>query len=170
MRRLARWGLRALCLGAVAVVAIAVYARVTRSAPSVTAEPTVPFAWVEPWYTAPVVTVTEEEIRYQGQLLAMVESVRDRDGPTFRIESLEARLRADTSDLDPASPHARRRSAHTAMCLAAQLARIDRRILCAGRFLVVELDGAMDREVIGKIVMTAENLGYSVVLTFRRSA
>jgi hypothetical protein len=163
--------LRALCASTVAVVAIAVYADyATRRAPRIGAEPITPFAWVEPWFAAPVVTLTDTEILYRGEVIATVESQRDRDGPSWGLHALEPYLRAEADDLDPASPHARRRSAHTAICTAAQLVRVDRRILCAGRFLVVELDTQLDREIVGKLVMTAEHLGFSVVLTFRRES
>jgi hypothetical protein len=130
-------------------------------------EPPGSLDWIEGWYAAPVVTVTADDILFQGQLIAKVQSLY-RDSPMFRLEPLEDRLRQVYRDLDPQSPHARLRAGHSSACKTAELERTDRRILCAGRFVVVELAHDGDRRALGQIINSIESLGFYVVLTFMR--
>jgi hypothetical protein len=71
-------------------------------------------------------------------------------------------------NLDPRSPHAQKRAAHRAACEAVQPGRADRRVLCAGHFVVVELDGHVDAGALAVITNTVEKLGLSVVVTLVR--
>jgi hypothetical protein len=167
-RQLRRFAFRALGYAAVACLAIVAYAQLVPRWRVELVEPSVPLDWVEPWYSAPVVTVTEREMLYQGQLLASVETMLHDDSPTIRIEALAERLRWLRPDVDPLGPPGRRQRAHLAACASAQRRFVDRRILCAGRFIIVEMGPYTDRnawEVLPKIVRTGEELGYHVVVT-----
>lgn len=158
---------RALGYLATAAVAVAIYAHVRPRSQALVRASTVAQTpspdWVERWYSAPVVTLTADDMLFQGVLIAKVDSLHG-----FRLYGLEDHLRQLYPDLHPQSPHARLRAAHSAACNTAQLERTDRRILCAGRFVVVELATDADRRALGQIINSVEHLGFSVVLTFVR--
>ncbi len=121
------------------------------------------FDWVEPWYSAPIVKVTEEAIYYQDQIIATTQ-YSESDGSVFSIQPLERRLREAFSDVGPRSPHARRRRAHAVACESVQ--RADRRILCNGRFVVVERDFASPPLSLARIVNTIEKVDLYAVVTW----
>jgi hypothetical protein len=142
--------LQALRYTAVTAVALAVLAIVLalqhRGSPS----PAPPRVLVEPspGYPVRLIEVTKTEIRYQGRLIATVESVLRDDSPTFYVDALREELERDAM-----------RSFRPGQW-------VDFERLQLSRMVLVQLDDTTDPRAERKILYTISLSGWQPIVHF----
>jgi biopolymer transport protein ExbD len=116
--------------------------------------------------TAPVIVLTRNEITYQGQLIATVDSVLKDDSPTLRIDALYERLQEaakkihEDVTIGKLSPQAKK---------ACEDLKNGQRPppgaeLCPDGLAIVQGDEQTDARLINKVVKTAKDAGFDNLL------
>jgi len=115
---------------------------------------------------APVIVMTRNEITYQGQLIATVDSVLHDDSPTLRIDALYERLQEaakkihEDVTIGKVSPQTKK---------ACDEAKNGFRPgpgqpICPDGLAIVQGDESTDARVINKVVKTAKDAGFDNLL------
>jgi biopolymer transport protein ExbD len=115
---------------------------------------------------APVIVMTRNEITYQGQLIATVDSVLHDDSPTLRIDALYERLQEaakkihEDVTIGKVSPQTKK---------ACDEAKNGYRPgpgqpICPDGLAIVQGDESTDARVINKVVKTAKDAGFDNLL------
>jgi biopolymer transport protein ExbD len=114
---------------------------------------------------APVIIVTKQEITYQGQLVASVESVLRDDSPTFKIDALFERLDAASKKIKEEIGLGKREKALIKACEEAkQGIRPKPGAICPDGLVILQADETTDVRLINKIVNTAKAAGFDNLL------
>jgi biopolymer transport protein ExbD len=114
---------------------------------------------------APVIIVTKQEITYQGQLVATVESVLRDDSPTFKIDALFERLDAASKKIKEEIGLGKREKALIKACEEAkQGIRPKPGAICPDGLVILQADESTDVRLINKIVNTAKAAGFDNLL------
>ncbi|MGN6109934.1 MAG: ExbD/TolR family protein [Kofleriaceae bacterium] len=119
-----------------------------------------------PLQQAPVIIVTRNEITYQGQLIATVESVLRDDSPTFKIDALFERLDAAAKRIkeDVAMARGFDKSLLEACEKSKQNIRPEPGKVCPDGLAILQADETTDARLINKIVNTAKAAGFDNLL------
>jgi biopolymer transport protein ExbD len=114
---------------------------------------------------APVIIVTKQEITYQGQLVATVESVLRDDSPTFKIDALFERLDAASKKIKEEIGLGKREKNLIKACEEAkQGIRPKPGAICPDGLVILQADESTDVRLINKIVNTAKAAGFDNLL------
>jgi biopolymer transport protein ExbD len=114
---------------------------------------------------APVIIVTKNEITYQGQLVATVESVLHDDSPTFKIDALFERLDAAAKKIKEDVGMGKLPKDLAKACEdAKQNIRPQPGKICPDGLAILQADEATDARLINKIVNTAKAAGFDNLL------
>jgi biopolymer transport protein ExbD len=114
---------------------------------------------------APVIIVTKQEITYQGQLVATVESVLRDDSPTFKIDALFERLDAASKKIKEEIGLGKREKNLIKACEEAkQGIRPKPGAICPDGLVILQADETTDVRLINKIVNTAKAAGFDNLL------
>jgi biopolymer transport protein ExbD len=114
---------------------------------------------------APVMIVTAQEITYQGQLVATVESVMHDDSPTFKIDALYERLDAASKKIKEDVGLGRLPKDLAKACEdAKQNIRPQPGKICPDGLAILQADKETDVRLINKIVNTAKAAGFDNLL------
>jgi biopolymer transport protein ExbD len=114
---------------------------------------------------APVIVLTRNEITYQGQLIATVDSVLHDDSPTLRIDALYERLQeaakkihedVTIGKLSPAAKKACEDKKNSIRTLNSER--------CPDGLVIVQGDEVTDARVVNKVVKTAKDAGFDDLL------
>jgi biopolymer transport protein ExbD len=114
---------------------------------------------------APVIVVTHEEISYEGQLVATVESVLRDDSPTFKIDALYERLEGSAKKIHEYV--AREEHYPKDLIKACQEAKAGRMVagkICPDGLAILQADQETDVRLVNKIVNTAKAAGFDNLL------
>ena len=103
------------------------------------------------WSRLPVIVVTDQEITYNGRLIATVDSVSQDNSPTFYVDALREQL----AQQFPVRGHV-----HSWWSRP--------RVLCPEQTVIVELDAYVEPRVVTKIVATTSVLGLHAAVIYRR--
>ena len=115
---------------------------------------------------APVIVMTRNEITYQGQLIATVDSVLHDDSPTLRIDALYERLQEaakkihEDVTIGKVSPQTKK------ACEEAKLGQrpANGQPICPDGLAIIQGDESTDARVINKVVKTAKDAGFDNLL------
>jgi biopolymer transport protein ExbD len=117
---------------------------------------------------APIIIVTHEEINYEGQLVATVESVMRDDSPTFKIDALYERLEASAKKIHEYIGRGESAGKYSRdMLKACDEAKAGRAVadkICPDGLAILQADQATDVRLINKIVNTAKAAGFDNLL------
>lgn len=114
---------------------------------------------------APVIQVTKNEIIYQGQLVATVESVLRDDSPTFKIDALFERLDAASKKIKEEVGLGKLPKSLAKACEdAKQNIRPQPGAICPDGLAILQADETTDVRLINKIVNTAKAAGFDNLL------
>jgi biopolymer transport protein ExbD len=114
---------------------------------------------------APVIIVTKNEITYQGQLVATVDSVLRDDSPTFKIEALFERLDAASKKIKEDVALGKQPKDLLKACDEAKSnVRPTPGQICPDGLAILQADEATDVRLINKIVNTAKAAGFDNLL------
>ena len=114
---------------------------------------------------APVIIVTRNEITYQGQLVATVESVLRDDSPTFKIDALYERLDAAAKKIKEDVGLGKMPKNLAKACEEAkQGIRPQPGAICPDGLAILQADESTDVRLINKIVNTAKAAGFDNLL------
>jgi biopolymer transport protein ExbD len=114
---------------------------------------------------APVIIVTKNEITYQGQLVATVESVLRDDSPTFKIDALFERLDAAAKKIKEDVGMGKLPKDLAKACEdAKQNIRPQPGKICPDGLAILQADESTDARLINKIVNTAKAAGFDNLL------
>jgi biopolymer transport protein ExbD len=114
---------------------------------------------------APVIIVTKNEITYQGQLVATVESVMRDDSPTFKIDALFERLDAAAKKIKEDVGMGKLPKDLAKACEdAKQNIRPQPGKICPDGLAILQADEKTDARLINKIVNTAKAAGFDNLL------
>jgi biopolymer transport protein ExbD len=114
---------------------------------------------------APVIIVTKNEITYQGQLVATVESVMRDDSPTFKIDALFERLDAAGKKIKEDVGMGKLPKDLAKACEdAKQNIRPQPGKICPDGLAILQADEKTDARLINKIVNTAKAAGFDNLL------
>jgi biopolymer transport protein ExbD len=114
---------------------------------------------------APVIIVTKNEITYQGQLVATVESVLHDDSPTFKIDALFERLDAAAKKIKEDVGMGKLPKDLAKACEdAKQNIRPQPGKICPDGLAILQADESTDARLINKIVNTAKAAGFDNLL------
>jgi biopolymer transport protein ExbD len=116
---------------------------------------------------APVIVLTRNEITYQGQLIASVDSVLHDDSPTLRIDALYERLQSAAKDINDSvvigrgiSPQVKKACEN----LKNGIKPAPNTPMCPIGLVIVQGDESTDARVINKVVKTAKDAGFDNLL------
>jgi biopolymer transport protein ExbD len=117
---------------------------------------------------APVIIVTKEEITYQGQLVATVDSVMRDDNPSFKIDALYERLESAAKkikeDVNGVGTSHLPKDLQKACDDAKQNIRPQPGHICPDGLAILQADEETDARLINKIVNTAKIAGFDNLL------
>jgi biopolymer transport protein ExbD len=114
---------------------------------------------------APVIIVTKNEITYQGQLVATVESVLRDDSPKFKIDALFERLDAAAKRIKEDVAMGKQPKDLVKACEDAKSnIRPAPGKICPDGLAILQADEATDARLINKIVNTAKAAGFDNLL------
>jgi len=114
---------------------------------------------------APVIIVTTDEITYQGQLVATVDSVLRDDSPTFKIDALFERLDAAAKKIKEDVGMGKLPKDLAKACEdAKQNIRPQPGKICPDGLAILQADESTDARLINKIVNTAKAAGFDNLL------
>ncbi len=114
---------------------------------------------------APVIIVTKNEITYQGQLVATIESVLRDDSPTFKIDALFERLDAASKKIKEDVAMGRQPKDLIKACEDAKASiRPQPGKICPDGLAILQADESTDARLINKIVNTAKAAGFDNLL------
>ncbi|MEO6773701.1 MAG: biopolymer transporter ExbD [Kofleriaceae bacterium] len=114
---------------------------------------------------APVIIVTKDEITYQGQLVATVDSVLRDDSPTFKIDALFERLDAAAKKIKEDVGMGKLPKDLAKACEdAKQNIRPQPGKICPDGLAILQADESTDARLINKIVNTAKAAGFDNLL------
>ena len=119
---------------------------------------------------APVIIVTKDEITYQGQLVATVDSVMRDDNPTFKIDALYERLESAAKKIKEnvngvgTSNRPLPKDLKKACEDAKQNIRPLPGHICPDGLAILQADQETDARLINKIVNTAKIAGFDNLL------
>jgi biopolymer transport protein ExbD len=114
---------------------------------------------------APVIIVTKNEITYQGQLVATIESVLRDDSPTFKIDALFERLDAAAKKIKEDVAMGRQPKDLVKACEDAKAnIRPQPGKICPDGLAILQADESTDARLINKIVNTAKAAGFDNLL------
>jgi len=114
---------------------------------------------------APDIIVTKEEITYQGQLVATVDSVMRDDSPTFKIDALFERLDAAGKTIKDSVGLGKLPKDLAKACEEAkQNIRPQPGKICPDGLAILQADESTDARLINKIVNTAKAAGFDNLL------
>ncbi|MBC7973694.1 MAG: biopolymer transporter ExbD [Myxococcales bacterium] len=114
---------------------------------------------------APVIIVTKNEITYQGQLVATIESVLRDDSPTFKIDALFERLDAASKKIKEDVAMGRQPKDLVKACEDAKAGiRPQPGKICPDGLAILQADESTDARLINKIVNTAKAAGFDNLL------
>lgn len=113
---------------------------------------------------APVIIVTKDQISYQGQLVATVESVLRDDSPTFKIDALYERLDAAAKKIKEDVGLGRMPKDLQKACEDAKQGIVVAGKICPDGLAILQADQATDVRLINKIVNTAKAAGFDNLL------
>jgi len=114
---------------------------------------------------APVIIVTKNEITYQGQLVATVDSVLRDDSPTFKIDALFERLDAASKKIKEDVGMGKLAKDLAKACEdAKQNIRPQPGKICPDGLAILQADESTDARLINKIVNTAKAAGFDNLL------
>jgi biopolymer transport protein ExbD len=114
---------------------------------------------------APVIVLTRNEITYQGQLIATVQSVLDDDSPTLKIDALFERLQEAAKKIHEDIVIGKVSPAVKKICDGMKNhERPPPGQICPDGLAIVQADEATDARVINKVVKTAKDAGFDNLL------
>jgi biopolymer transport protein ExbD len=117
---------------------------------------------------APVIIVTKQEITYQGQLIATIDSVMRDDNPSFKIDALYERLEAAAKkikeDVNGVGTSHLPKDLQKACDDAKQNIRPQPGHICPDGLAILQADQETDARLINKIVNTAKIAGFDNLL------
>ena len=114
---------------------------------------------------APVITVTKDQISFQGEGLATVESVLRDDSPTFKIDALFEKLQAKATEVKADIDGGKLTKDLQKACEEAkQGIRPLPGHVCPDGLAILQADESTDVRLINKIVNTAKAAGFDNLL------
>jgi biopolymer transport protein ExbD len=114
---------------------------------------------------APIIIVTKQDITYQGQQIATVESVLRDDSPTFKIDALHERLKAASDSIKQKIAEEKIPKDLLKACNDAKSGvRPQPGKICPDGLAILQADETIDVRVINKIVNTAKAAGFDNLL------
>jgi len=114
---------------------------------------------------APVITVTKDQITFQGEGLATVESVLRDDSPTFKIDALFEKLQAKATEVKADIDGGKLTKDLQKACEEAkQGIRPLPGHVCPDGLAILQADESTDARLINKIVNTAKAAGFDNLL------
>jgi len=114
---------------------------------------------------APVITVTKDQITFQGEGLATVESVLRDDSPTFKIDALFEKLQAKATEVKADIDGGKLTKDLQKACEEAkQGIRPLPGHVCPDGLAILQADESTDVRLINKIVNTAKAAGFDNLL------
>jgi len=114
---------------------------------------------------APVIVLTRNEITYQGNLVATVQSVLDDDSPTLKIDALYERLKEAAEKIHADVVVGKVSPAVKKICDDMKNGkRPPPGQLCPDGLAIVQADETTDARVINKVVKTAKDAGFENLL------
>ena len=114
---------------------------------------------------APVITVTKDQISFQGEGLATVESVLRDDSPTFKIDALFEKLQAKATEIKADIDGGKLTKDLQKACEdAKQSIRPVPGHVCPDGLAILQADESTDARLINKIVNTTKAAGFDNLL------